>query len=663
MSTKKLLQAAAGNSGSGPPDVDDVFSCHLYSGTGSSRSINNGIDLAGEGGLVWGKGRSNQDGHWLVDSERGIGSNNNFKYLRSENTGAEIDLSIRSLSSFNSDGFTFQAADAQFNASSIDYVTWTFRKSKKFFDVVTYTGDGSSSRAISHGLDCVPGMIIIKSYANIGGNNGGWPVMHNYGTANLSAAVHGLNLNRTDNNQFGNNVTSDFSSHVTSTTFNPYEIRDTGYERQNISGVNYVAYLFAHNTGDGIFGPNEDQDIIKCGKYVGNNASQEIDVGFEPQWILIKNTTDASNWGIFDTKRFWFNQKGSGDSKWLVANSTDVEGGIARFYPTNTGFGFTSENGIHMNSNYAHYIYVAIRKGQLSPPESASEVFDINYATTSTGENANFRSTNQTDFAIYRNNRDQSGYPRIVSRLTGERKLLTNANDAESNDSNTKWDYNTGFRDGGDGLDDYAWMWKRAPKFCDVVCWIGTSSARTIQHHLEVAPEMIWVRARNIAEDFTVYHKDTGNGRYLELNSGAGRSGSDSSAWWNSTTPTSSVFSVGTHGRVNANGNYYIAYLFTTLAGISKVGTFTATGSALNVDCGFSSGAKLVIVKRTDTSGDWYLWDSTRGLVSGNDPYLLLNSTSSETTNTDYIDPHPSGFTMTTQFFGSGDFIFYAVAA
>ena len=79
------------------------------------------------------------------------------------------------------------------------------------------------------------------------------------------------------------------------------------------------------------------------------------------------------------------------------------------------------------------------------------------------------------------------------------------------------------------------------------------------------------------------------------------------------------------------------------------------------MDCGFTSGARFVLLKRTDASGDWYVWDSERGIVSGNDPYLLLNSTAAEVTNTDYIDPLASGFTITSNF-TAGDYIFYAIA-
>ena len=123
---------------------------------------------------------------------------------------------------------------------------------------------------------------------------------------------------------------------------------------------------------------------------------------------------------------------------------------------------------------------------------------------------------------------------------------------------------------------------------------------------------------------------------------------------FNSTLPTSSVFSVGDLGAINNNNDNYIAYLFGDLAGISKAGTYSGTGNNINVNCGFSAGARFVVIKRVDGNvgqtdqGDWYVWDSVRGIVGGNDPYLLLNKTSAQTTNTDYIDPLNAGFTVTS---------------
>jgi hypothetical protein len=117
---------------------------------------------------------------------------------------------------------------------------------------------------------------------------------------------------------------------------------------------------------------------------------------------------------------------------------------------------------------------------------------------------------------------------------------------------------------------------------------------------------------------------------------------------WNDTAPTASVFSVGTSTNTNGSGYTYVAYLFATCAGVSKVGSYTGTATTLQVNCGFTAGARFVLIKRTDSTGSWYVWDSSRGIVSGNDPYLLLNSTAAEVTNTDYIDAYSAGFEISS---------------
>jgi hypothetical protein len=89
----------------------------------------------------------------------------------------------------------------------------------------------------------------------------------------------------------------------------------------------------------------------------------------------------------------------------------------------------------------------------------------------------------------------------------------------------------------------------------------------------------------------------------------------------------------------------YIAYLFATLAGISKVGSYTGDGTTGKViDCGFTTGARFILIKRTDSTGDWYVWDSGRGIVAGNDPHLSLNTITAEVTTDDSVDPDSSGF-------------------
>jgi hypothetical protein len=127
------------------------------------------------------------------------------------------------------------------------------------------------------------------------------------------------------------------------------------------------------------------------------------------------------------------------------------------------------------------------------------------------------------------------------------------------------------------------------------------------------------------------------------------------------------VFSLGTSIRANQSGTTYVAYLFATCPGVSKVGSYTGTGTTQTINCGFTGGARFVLIKRTDDIGDWYVWDSARGIVAGNDPYLLLNSTAAEVTSTDYVDTFAAGFELTATApaainASGGSYIFLAIA-
>jgi hypothetical protein len=95
---------------------------------------------------------------------------------------------------------------------------------------------------------------------------------------------------------------------------------------------------------------------------------------------------------------------------------------------------------------------------------------------------------------------------------------------------------------------------------------------------------------------------------------------------------------------VNTSGWTYVAYLFATLAGVSKVGTYTGNGTSQTIACGFSAGARFILIKRTNAVGDWYVWDTVRGIITADDPHLSLNTTVAEVTTDDSIDPDSSGF-------------------
>jgi hypothetical protein len=230
--------------------------------------------------------------------------------------------------------------------------------------------------------------------------------------------------------------------------------------------------------------------------------------------------------------------------------------------------------------------------------------------------------------------------------------------------------YGTSDRTNASGNTYINWYFKRAPSFFDEVCYTGTGVAMTVTHNLGVIPELMIVKSRSNGGTsqyfWAVYVAPLGNTANLILDS------TDAIATgnlvWNNTSPTSSVFTVGQYNRSGASGVTYVAYLFATLASVSKVGSYTGTGALQTVNCGFTSGARFVLIKRSDSTGDWYMYDSVRGITSGNDPYLFANGPDAvEVTGTNYVDTDTTGFKVTAAApaglnANGGTYIFLAIA-
>ena len=266
--------------------VENIFSTHVYDGNGGTQSINNGIDLSGEGGLVWFKDRNSTPSHRLFDTENGV-----TKSLRTNGTNGLL-TQADTLTAFNSNGFSLGADSQSFgtNKNGRSIVSWTFRKQPKFFDVVTYSGDGLvQDKTISHNLGATPGMVVVKR-TNADGIN--WYVCHR----SLGLTSKYLLLDSTNAQATGSIVSAADASTVTFSRANGF----------NNSGEDFVVYLFAHNNSDGGFGSTGDQDIIKCGSYTTDgNEDATINLGFEPQWLLVKRSDEsvAGDWRIIDNIR------------------------------------------------------------------------------------------------------------------------------------------------------------------------------------------------------------------------------------------------------------------------------------------------------------------------------------------------------------------------
>jgi hypothetical protein len=383
---------------------------------------------------------------------------------------------------------------------------------------------------------------------------------------------------------------------------------------------------------------------------------------------------------MFDSMRGWTQE----DAQYLRPNTSEAEGSVKTdivgqdsLELNSTGFTMKSQYN-PVNQSGGTYIYIAIRRGPLAPPESATEVFAIDTAGGTSPSPPTFTSGFPVDFSFYKNKTDGSNNWGSQNRLTGYGDLAFNTTSAEFSNNGSYWqkDYMNGIGSNtGTNSNGYQWMWKRAPGFFDVVAYTGTGSSNAVAHNLTVAPEMVWIKHRSSApygnENWTVGVPITNNpAKGLYLNTTASfRSGNDDIE-----AVSASTFTVGSHPRSNWSGVDYIAYLFASLPGISKVGSYVGLGAGnpLTIDCGFTSGARFVLIKKTDAAtgsapdGSWFIFDSVRGITASTDPYLQLNTTSAEASNFS-ISPHSSGFTVIqdgpTELNQTGkNYIFYAIA-
>ena len=648
-----------------PTYIENVFSTYLRTSNGTTATVVNNLDLSGKGGLVWTKNRGSAQWHVLYDTVRGGAYS-----LTSNNTGVSR-TNIAGAVTFNADGYSIVAGFAENNASGNTYVDWVLREQPKFFDIQTWTGSGAN-RTISHALDSVPGCIIVKRTDT----TADWAVYHR-SLANTEYLV----LNSTAAAATG--ATWWNSTTPTSSVFS------VGTDATvNASGGTYIAYIFAHDAGG--FGLTGTDNVISCGSYTGNGSSTgpTVTLGYEPQWLLIKNTTSGaatSNWQLYDSMRGLSLSR----SDYLLANKTDAENGVIPpdITPTATGF-FPSSSNLWVNTNGSTYIYIAIRRGPMKVPTSGTSVFSPIVATNSQGTD------NTTGFPLDMQIANiRSGYASngvVPSRLTGVSSnttssgsyLRTPSTNAEATGSDiTQYWGNTGFQTSSNwaGSGMVYWNFRRAPSFFDVVCYTGNGGVNNVQNHaLASSIGMLIIKRRDSTGNWSVFALESG-GNYSYWNSsgagtgqglnGTGAATGTNYSGYNSylTSTTFNAAQIAGSNDINANGGTYVAYLFATCAGVSKVGSFTGNGSSQTINCGFTGGARFVLIKRTDSVGDWYVWDTARGIVSGNDSYLLLNSTDAEVTNTDYIDTYSAGFEISSTApaainASGGSFIFFAVA-
>tara|TARA_Y100001963_G_scaffold108455_1_gene149946 strand:+ start:55 stop:2160 length:2106 start_codon:yes stop_codon:yes gene_type:complete len=415
------------------------------------------------------------------------------------------------------------------------------------------------------------------------------------------------------------------------------------------------------------FGENEDQNLIKCGSYVGTgSAGVKVNIGWEPQLILVKSTASGENWEIYDSMRGIVDGL---DDRRLRVNTTAAEDDNPGFFSLRSdGFIIDGTSG-SVNTNNTTYVYMVIRRadGYVGKPvEAGSEVFSMD--TGGNGTFPEYDSTHPVDMGFLRTAAGASN-TYLSTRIAGLTELVVNTDAKETSQVKMVFDHMAGYIDYGFGSSTQAWMWKRHKGF-DCICYKGDGVGKNlggnqIPHSLSKTPEMMWVKRRDVTTaNWAVYHKGANSGtnpeQYMfKLNSSAAEN-VNSSEFWADTAPTSTHFIVGNTNAVNNSNSNYLAILFAT-TDVSKVGYYTGTGSSHTITTGFQP--RFILFKQSNDTGSWKYYDTLRTTSSPFTKQIFLNLTDGPDT-VSFLSVSSTGFTLSdTNNNGSGEkWLYYAHA-
>ena len=373
--------------------------------------------------------------------------------------------------------------------------------------------------------------------------------------------------------------------------------------------------------------------MVKCGSYIGNGGSDGpiTNLDWEPQWLLIKRAIGGTGeWRMFDDIR-GLSGVGVNDS-FLDANKNNAEVSNLNCIDISATNFEPKSSDQNWNAASSTYVYIAIRRPDplvAKPAEAGTDVFTMD---TGASQIPVFDSSVLVDFALMKTtNSTESWYP--GARLTQSKYLTlgsgSGGQDAQGSNVNWVFDYNDGWNNATSHFNSsgyQSWMWKRHAGF-DVVTYISPGGNNfVVNHSLGKVPEMIWIKNRGMSSNWTVYHKGLNGGTDpedygLHLNTNSAQV--DDYGFFSDIAPTSTVFTAGYDGTTGTSGANYIAMLFASVTGISKVGSFSGSNSTVSVNLGFQP--RFLILKRASGTGNWVVLDTVRGWGAGDDQYMRLN--------------------------------------
>lgn len=325
----------------------DYFDTKLYTGGNGSATTISGLGFAPD--FVWCKDREGTAVHALMDRLRSGGYGHGW--VRSESSDAENNNSGRgNISSFTSDGYVLSADTwGASNEGTTNHVAWNWKaggtgsansngtisstvsaNTTAGFSIVKYTGSGSGSATVGHGLGVKPKALMVKSRTNAE-NWGVWIDTTGNGTADKRLVLNGN--------------AGDYGNYFVSFQNNTFTLPSHNDGSWSGSGQDYIAYCFAEKTG-----------YSKFGLYTGNGSSDGTFVytGFKPSIIIPKISSSTSNWRLFDNKRLGYNI----DNNPFFPNTSSAEGADDNIDILSNGFKLRTTDSA-LNGSGSTYIYMA----------------------------------------------------------------------------------------------------------------------------------------------------------------------------------------------------------------------------------------------------------------------------------------------------------------
>ena len=430
---------------------------------------------------------------------------------------------------------------------------------------------------------------------------------------------------------------------------------------------------------DGAYPRYIGQDSTSWGYYGGNgqlqtNASASAYGAVFTSGDVIGVALDCDNGKLFFSKNGTWQNSGNPATGSNPASSSLTSGpyfpGISDAGAGGSGLTASTNFGQRPFAYTAPSGFKALCTTNLPEPTIAdgSTVMDV-ALYTGNGSTQTISGLNFSPDLIWIKNRNSTYHHALYDTIRGSTKMLSSSETAAEITYSSVTSQSAGFDLSGaesrvneNALTYAAWTWDagsstvtntegsitssvraNASAGFSIVTYTGTGSNGTVGHGLGVAPGLIFVKARSFSA-WPTYHVSTGKDYPLQLNNT--NAAINLTNYWGSTSPSSTVFGTLPGYDNNINGATTVAYCFAPVAGYSSFGSYTGNGSADGPFVYTGMRPRWIVFKRTSTTSNWSIFDTSRGTYNSNTPELTANTSNAEAAVSGRVDILSNGFKL-----------------